>query len=252
MINYNGTRGDKMKAERIDKILSNAGYGSRKDVKEKIRKGSISIDGRICKDESEKVDVEAQKLSVDGKVYEYTGKYRYIMLNKAAGYISAVSDDRDKTVMDLIPEDMRCRGIAPVGRLDKDTEGLLILTNDGELSHRLMSPKYDIDKLYFAKTDKRMTQSDIDAFFEGITLSDGYKCKSAKLEILNEYEVLITISEGKFHQVKKMVAARGGKVTYLKRLKIASLELDRTLETGKCRYLSDDEVKMLKISVEAL
>lgn len=235
--------------ERLDKIISNLGYGSRKDVKSFAKKGLIEVDGVVVKDNGMLVDPESSIIKVNGEEILYR-KYIYLMMNKPDGVISATHDNRDETVVDLLELDHQVFDPFPVGRLDKDTVGLLLLTNDGELNHRLISPKYHVDKIYYAEIDKKVDDSDIEAFKKGITLDDGYKCLEAKLKIISATEkgseVRVTIQEGKYHQVKRMFEAVGKKVIYLKREEFGGLILDPELEEGEYRELTDDELALLR------
>lgn len=235
--------------ERLDKIISNLGYGSRKDVKSYVKKGLIEVDGVIAKDNGMLVDPEKVSIKVNGEEILYR-KFIYLMMNKPHGVISATYDNNEETVIDLLEVDHQVFEPFPIGRLDKDTVGLLLLTNDGELNHRLISPKYHVDKVYYAKINKKVDDKDIEAFKNGITLDDGYKCREAKLEIINAddngSEVRITIHEGKFHQVKRMFEAVDKKVVYLKREEFGGLKLDDELEEGEYRELTDDELALLK------
>lgn len=235
--------------ERLDKILSNLGYGTRKEIKQAVRKGLIEVNGEVAKDNGMQVDPEVDKIFVNGEEIFYR-KYIYLMMNKPDGVISATFDNRDETVIDLLEIEHQVFEPFPVGRLDKDTVGLLLLTNDGELNHRLISPKWKVDKVYYAKIDKKVTEDDIKKFKNGITLDDGYTCKEAKLEILEASdsgsEVMITIQEGKFHQVKRMFEAVDKSVVYLKRVEFGTLQLDEDLEEGEYRELTEEEVKILK------
>ena len=235
--------------ERLDKIISNLGYGSRKDVKTFAKKGLIEVDGVIVKDNGMLVDPENSIIKVNGEEILYR-KYIYLMMNKPDGVISATHDNRDETVIDLLELDHQVFEPFPVGRLDKDTVGLLLLTNDGDLNHRLISPKYHVDKVYYAKIDKKVDENDIEAFKKGITLDDGYKCLEAKLEIISATEegseVRVTIQEGKYHQVKRMFEAVDKKVVYLKREEFGGLLLDPELEEGEYRELTDDELALLR------
>lgn len=235
--------------ERLDKIISNLGYGSRKDVKSFVKKGLIEVDGVVVKDNGMLVDPESSVIKVNGEEILYR-KYIYLMMNKPDGVISATHDNRDETVIDLLELDHQVFEPFPVGRLDKDTVGLLLLTNDGDLNHRLISPKYHVDKVYYAKIDKKVDTNDIEAFKKGITLDDGYKCLEAKLEIISATEegseVRVTIQEGKYHQVKRMFEAVDKKVVYLKREEFGGLLLDPELEEGEYRELTDDELALLR------
>lgn len=235
--------------ERLDKVLSNLGYGTRKEIKQVAKKGLIKVNGEIVKDNGMQVDPEVDRISINGEEIFYR-KYIYLMMNKPDGVISATFDNRDETVIDLLEIEHQVFNPFPIGRLDKDTVGLLLLTNDGELNHRLISPKWKVDKIYYAKIDKLVTDSDIKKFESGITLDDGYICKEAKLEIIKASEegseVMLTIQEGKFHQVKRMFEAVDKKVTYLKRVEFGTLKLDKDLEEGEYRELTDEEVATLK------
>lgn len=235
--------------QRLDKIISNLGYGSRKEIKGLARKGFIEVDGVIEKDSSKLIDPEKSVIKINGEQIFYR-EFIYLMMNKPDGVVSATYDSRDETVIDLLEVDHQAFEPFPVGRLDKDTVGLLLLTNDGELNHRLISPKWKVDKVYYAKIDKKVTEEDVEKFKKGITLDDGYVCKEAILEIIEATdegsEVNITIQEGKFHQVKRMFEAVGKNVTYLQRIEFGGLPLDKDLEEGEYRELTEEEVKHLK------
>ena len=235
--------------ERIDKILSNLGYGTRKDLKKIVKNGMVQVNGVIIKDSAMKVDPEKDKIVINGEEIFYR-EFIYLMMNKPAGVVSATFDNKDETVIDLLEVEHQVFEPFPVGRLDKDTVGLLLLTNDGELNHRLISPKWKVDKVYYAKIDKKVTDEDVAKFKAGITLDDGYLCKEAKLEILNATdegsEVMVTIQEGKFHQVKRMFEAVGKSVVYLKRTEFGTLPLDEDLEEGEYRELTEEELAILK------
>lgn len=235
--------------ERLDKVLSNLGYGTRKEVKALAKDGAIEVDGSIIKDSGVKIDPNICKIRVSGELVNYR-KYIYLMMNKPDGVVSATFDNYDETVIDLLEPEHQAFNPFPVGRLDKDTVGLLLLTNDGELNHRLISPKWHVDKVYYAEIDKVVDEKDIEAFEKGITLDDGYKCMPAKLEILQAdsdgSKVKVTIQEGKFHQVKRMFQSRDKSVVYLKRIKFGPLDLDINLIEGGYRELSEKEVEILK------
>lgn len=235
--------------ERLDKVLANSGYGSRKDVKKLIKSGLIEVDGEKIKSSNIQVDVNKNKIIVNGELLVYK-KYIYLMMNKPAGVVSATFDNFDETVVDLLEEYHASFNPFPVGRLDKDTVGLLILTNDGELNHRMISPKWHVDKVYYAEIDKPVDEEDIKAFEDGIEIDDGYKCMPAKLNILNAdlngSRVMVTIQEGKFHQVKRMFIARNKEVVYLKRISFGPIKLDETVNEGDYRELTEEEVKVLK------
>ena len=235
--------------ERLDKIIAGTGKYSRREVKELVRQGRVIVDGRLASSPEEKVDADAACLLVDGQSLDCR-RYTYLMLHKPAGVLSARVDGRQQTVLDLLPPELRKRDLSPVGRLDKDTEGLLLLTNHGELTHRLLSPRYHVDKVYYARVEGVLTAADTAAFAGGMVLADGLECLPAGLEILSAgpegSEGLVTLREGKFHQVKRMLAARGKPVLYLKRVRMGNLPLDPALEPGTYRYLTEDEVESLR------
>ena len=235
--------------ERLDKIISNLGYGSRKEIKALVKKGLVKVDGEVVKDNGVLIDPEKSVININGEDLFYR-EYIYLMMNKPDGVISATYDSREETVIDLLEVEHQVFNPFPVGRLDKDTVGVLLLTNDGELNHRLISPKWHVDKVYYAKIDKAVDEKDVEAFKNGITLDDGYKCKEGKLEIINSSnegaEVMVTIQEGKYHQVKRMFEALGKTVVYLKRTEFGGLPLDQELEEGEYRELTEDELALLK------
>lgn len=237
-----------MAKERLDKILANSGYGTRKDVKAIVKSGRISINGRIIKDSSIHADPEQDNIIIDGEAINYK-KYIYIMMNKPQGVISATEDDYDRTVIDLLDEKSRGFNPAPVGRLDKDTEGLLILTNDGDLNHDLISPKKHVPKKYYARIDGQVNEKHVEEFKEGIILEDGYRCLPAELSILKsgpQSEITVVLYEGKFHQVKRMFQSIGCTVVYLKRIQMGGLMLDDSLNTGEYRELTEEELELLQ------
>lgn len=232
---------------RLDKLLSNMGAGSRKEVKLLLKAGAIQVDGEIVRDPKQHVDVESQQVLMYGEPVTYQ-KYIYLMMNKPPGVISATEDKRDETVIDLLFEDVTYFKPFPVGRLDKDTEGLLLLTNDGAFNHALMSPKKHVEKTYYAEVAGVLTQEDVEAIAAGVTLEDGYQAKPGKLVILSTTEtdstLELTITEGKFHQVKRMMLALGKEVTFLKRRSIGRLELDPALALGDYRELTQEELSL--------
>ncbi|MEH7181318.1 pseudouridine synthase [Neobacillus vireti] len=233
---------------RIDKMLANLGYGSRKEVKQLLKSGAVKIDDVIVKDAKQHVDTNKQIVTLNGEVIEYR-EFIYLMMNKPQGVLSATEDSVGETVIDLLELEDQVYEPFPVGRLDKDTEGLLLITNDGQLAHRLLSPKKHVPKTYFAVIDREVTDEDIRAFAEGVTLDDGYETKPGELKILKSgirSDIELTITEGKFHQVKRMFEAVGRKVVYLKRISMGPLPLDETLELGEYRELTDEEVQLLK------
>ena len=237
---------------RLDKYLSDMGAGTRSELKKEIRKSGVSVDGTVVTDPGFSVSASS-RVVFRGTVIAYE-EFVYYMLNKPAGVISASEDGREKTVVDLIPEPKR-RDLFPVGRLDRDTEGLLIITNDGALSHRLLSPKHHVDKVYYVRVSGILTGNDIELFRDGLVLTDGLECLPAHLTILSvsedEYtsEAEITIREGKFHQVKRMFSSVGAEVLYLKRLSMGPLVLDPGLAPGESRRLTPDEMALLGLQV---
>ncbi|MBF0714171.1 rRNA pseudouridine synthase [Gemella sp. GH3] len=233
---------------RLDKYISSSSLLTRSEVKKVIKKG-VLVNGELIKKADYKVDELTDIIEVLGERLEYR-EFIYIMLNKPQGIISATEDKIDKTVVDLLEDRDRILNPFPVGRLDKDTEGLILLTNDGDLAHKLLSPKKDITKKYYVEVDKDLNDNDKELFFKGIILDDGYLCKSAKLEIISNKRAYLTISEGKFHQIKRMMKAINRKVTYLKRLEIGPLILDDSLPLGKYRHLSKKEINNLQIIKE--
>ena len=236
------------KKQRIDKILSNLGYGSRSELKKFCKNGLVRVNGKVINNPGVQVDVENDEIIFDGEKVTYK-EFIYLMLNKPDGYISATFDKRDPIVLDLIDKEDLVFEPFPVGRLDKDTEGLLVLTNDGQLAHRVLSPKKHVPKTYYAKIEGVVTEEDIKAFAEGVTLDDGYETMPAELVILKSDEISeieLTIHEGKFHQVKRMFESVDKKVIYLKRLSMGKLKLDENLELGEYRELTDEEVKMIE------
>lgn len=238
--------------ERLDKILSNLGYGTRKQVKALVKEGHIKIDGVSVRDSSVKIDTDNNKIEIDDRIVDYK-KHVYIMMNKPDGVVSATYDNYDETVIDLLEAEHRAFDPFPVGRLDKDTVGLLLITDDGEINHRMISPKWHIDKMYYAEIDKILTDRDIEEFEKGIVLDDGYKCMPAKLEIIKADKdgsmANVTVQEGKFHQVKRMFESLGKNVVYLKRIKFGPLQLDDNLKEGSYRELSEFELESIKNSL---
>ena len=231
---------------RLDKFLSEMGVGTRQEVKQYIRKGKVEVDGEIAKRPELKVDETKAHVTLDGERIGYAS-YVYYMLNKPAGVVSATEDKREKTVIDLIKEQKR-KDLFPVGRLDKDTVGLLLITNDGNLAHRLLSPKHHVDKCYFTRVIGQIHEEDIHRFKEGLDIGDEKKTLPADLEILSSGEISeakVTICEGRYHQVKRMFEAIGCKVIYLKRLSMGSLTLDPALEKGAFRKLTEEEIAAL-------
>ena len=230
--------------ERLDKFLCDSGAGTRSQVKVILKAGRVTVDGKVEKDNSKKIDPSTQVITLDGEILG--GKRRaVVMLNKPAGYVTATEDPVERTVMELLPETMKHLDLKPVGRLDKATEGLLLFTNDGDLLHRLISPKKEVPKVYYAKHECTATQEDVEAFEQGLTLRDGTRCLPAKLEPLAEGESLITVCEGKYHQVRRMMASRNMTVLYLERRKEGVLTLG-DLPRGQVRELTEAEISSLE------
>lgn len=229
---------------RLDKFLAHANYGTRREVKKIIRSGWVSVNDQIVKNDDFKIDENKDIICVDNEQVIYQQFY-YIMLNKPNGYVSAIIDDRYPTVIDLIYEDYAL-DLFPVGRLDLDTEGLLLLTNDGSLSHELLSPKKHVDKEYYVELEKDFNDQDIKTLEAGVAINDQEVCKEAKVKRIDNNKMMLIIQEGKYHQVKRMMHAIDNEVTYLKRVRMGSLKLDETLPLGEYRALNEEEIKMLK------
>lgn len=230
--------------ERLDKLLAGTGKWSRREVKALVRQGLVRVDGRLAASAEDKLDPAAAVVTVAGETIALH-RFTYVLLHKPAGVLTATEDRKQPTVLDLLPPELRRIGLAPVGRLDKDTEGLLLLTNDGELAHRLLSPRYHVDKRYLARVDGELSAADTEAFARGMTLGDGLECLPAGLEVLPDRVCIVTLREGKFHQVKRMLAARGAPVLYLKRLSMGPLTLDDSLAAGAYRLLRAEEISAL-------
>lgn len=231
--------------ERLDRILANTGRWSRKEARELIRAGRVTVDGQRARAPEEKCDPSAA-LAVDGEAVSGE-RLVYLMLHKPAGLVSATEDPRQPTVLSLLPDHLRRVGLFPAGRLDRDTEGLLLLTNDGPLAHRLLSPRRHVDKTYFVRVEGVLDRADETAFAAGMTLAGGLVCLPAGLEVLEEPDTaIVTLREGKYHQIKRMLAARGKPVAYLKRLTMGPLSLDPALEKGAWRPLTPEELAALR------
>lgn len=231
---------------RIDKFLADMGQGSRSEIKEYIRKGLVSVNGAVIKSPSEKADTELDTVSLNGVKIEYA-VFEYYILNKPAGVISATEDSREKTVLDLI--ESRRDDLFPVGRLDKDTEGLLLITNDGQLAHELLSPRRHVDKTYFVRTKGKLSKEHAELIAGGLRIDEEFTALPGRLEIIKsgeESEAFITVHEGKFHQIKRMMEACGCSVTYLKRISMGGLKLPKELEPGEYRALTPPELSDLK------
>ena len=232
--------------ERLDKILASTGRWSRREVKELVRAGRVPVNGMAARSPEEKYRREGLTLLVDGQSV-LCERYTYLMLHKPAGLVSATEDPRQATVLDLLPEHLRRRGLFPVGRLDKDTEGLLLLTDDGPLGHDLLAPNKHVDKVYYAQVDGTVEAADAEALAQGMVLGDGLACLPAGLEPLGDgSECLVTLREGKYPQVKRMLAARGKPVRYLKRLSMGPIRRDPALGPGEWRPLTREEVAALR------
>ena len=230
--------------ERLDKFLCDSGAGTRSQVKLILKAGRVTVDGKVIKDNSCKINPDKQQICLDGELLG--GKRRcVVMLNKPAGYVTATEDPVERTVMELLPEEMKHLDLKPVGRLDKATEGLLLFTNDGDLLHRLISPKKEVPKIYYARHEGTADAEDVAAFAAGLTLRDGTVCLSAKLEPLGAGESLVTVCEGKYHQVRRMMASRNMTVLYLERRQEGNLTLG-DLPRGQVRELTGEEIAQLE------
>lgn len=240
-----------MPMQRLDKSIASTGRWSRREVKELVRQGRVTVDGVPARSVEDKADPEQAAICVDGERLLWQ-RYVWVMLNKPAGYLSATEDGRGATVLDLLPPELQKRGLFPVGRLDKDTEGLLLLTDQGGLAHDLLSPKKHVDKEYRVRVSGCLTEADCEAVRRGLTLDDGLQCLPAELTILSaaaESEGRIVIREGKFHQIKRMMAYLGKPVVYLERLRMGNLTLDPALSRGNYRFLTAEECQNLEDAV---
>lgn len=239
-----------MKKERLDKLIASQGLLSRNDVKNMVKRGEVSVNGIIVKDSSLKVSYD-DDIKIKGQALSQT-EYIYIMLNKPKGVVSASEDKRDKTVVDILPNELKRKNLFPAGRLDKDTTGFSLITDDGEFAHRILSPARHVDKTYIATvSDKIDFEKAKKAFADGVVLADGTVLLSAKLELIDDSEnqiFRVIIKEGKYHQIKRMFASLGTSVTELKRIAIGSLELDASLEEGEARIITENELKMIENS----
>ena len=230
--------------ERLDKFLCDSGVGTRSQVKAILKSGRVTVDGKPEKDPAKKIDPQIQVIMLDGEILG--GKQRMVvMLNKPAGFVTATEDPVEKTVMELLPPELKHLDLTPVGRLDKATEGLLLFTNDGDLLHRLISPKKEVAKVYYARHEGQAEQADVEAFAAGITLRDGTVCLPAKLEPIGPGESLVTVWEGKYHQVRRMMASRNMTVLYLERRQEGKLTLGG-LPRGQLRVLTPEELTSLE------
>ncbi len=230
---------------RIDKLLSELGLCTRREAAKIAKSGGVLVDGAPVKDVSAHIDPEAQRITFLGREVEYS-QYVYVMLNKPQGYVSATDDRSLPYVTELLPEELRKRELFPVGRLDKDTVGLMILTNNGKLAHSLLSPKHHVEKEYYFTAAEPLKIGAEESFREGVVLADGYECKSAGLVLSPDRKSgRVTLTEGKYHQIKRMIAAQNNRVTSLERVRFAEITLDTTLERGEWRFLTDEEIKVL-------
>lgn len=231
---------------RIDKLLSELGICTRRDAARIAKTGGILVDGSALKDVSKHIDPEKNRVTFLGREVVYQ-KYTYVMLNKPQGYVSATDDKSLPYVTELLPEELRRRELFPVGRLDRDTVGLMILTNNGQLAHSLLSPKHHVKKEYFFTAAEPLIVGAEEQFEKGVTLADGYECKSAELYLAEDRrEGRIVLTEGKYHQIKRMIAAQDNRVTSLERISFGGIELDRSLSRGEWRYLTKEEIEALE------
>ncbi len=235
---------------RLDKFFSETTPLSRRESTEKIRKGNVSVNGRTVKRPEEKIDPEKDEIFLDGVKVPYR-KFLYVMMNKPEGVVSATEDGRDRTVLDLLPPEYRKFGLFPCGRLDKDTVGFLLLTNDGEGAHRALSPKRHVEKDYFFRLADPLKEEDIAVAEKGVLLADGYTTKPFVVRRTGEREGVITLTEGKYHEIKRIFAARGNKVVFLKRISFAGIPLDETLAPGGYRFLTEEEINLFLSSSPA-
>ncbi len=232
---------------RLDKYISSQGNLSRNDVKKLIRQGAVTVDGTVAARPEMQIDPNTMRVCVDGQALDYK-EHIYIMLNKPEGVVSATEDSEHQTVIDLIPYELKRDGLFPAGRLDGDTTGFVLITDDGEFAHRILSPKNHIQKTYIATLAEPISDDDISELEEGILLKDGTRCLPATVFEISPCEVKIQICEGKYHQIKRMFAARGNRVVTLKRISMGSLDLDDALLPGECREITDSELKLLETS----
>lgn len=233
---------------RLDKLLANMGFGSRKEVKQYLKNGAVRVNEEVVKKPNIHIDTENDVVTCFGEPIIYQ-EFIYLMMNKSQGILSATEDTRERTVIDLLSAEHRHFKPFPVGRLDKDTEGFLLISNNGKLAHNLLAPKKNVPKTYYAHIEGVVTEEDVEAFLKGVTLDDGYETKPGQLKILKSdqvSEIELTITEGKFHQVKRMFEAVGKKVVYLKRLSMGPLQLDESIPLGHYRELTEEELALLE------
>lgn len=237
-----------MAQQRLDKIIASQGKYSRSDVRKLVRSGEISVNGRIVTDSGFKVDPDADKITVSGENFGYS-EFVYIMLNKPKGVVSASRSPGEKTVVDLVPDELKREGLFPAGRLDKDTTGFVLITDDGAFAHDILSPKKHVEKKYIAELDRSIGDSELKRFRSGVTLADGYECLPAEIEVLSDdgLTVEIKLREGKYHQIKRMAAACGSHVNELHRVSLGGLELDPGLKQGECRLIDEYELAKIKM-----
>lgn len=232
---------------RLDRYLADLGVGTRREIKDIIKSGRVTLDGRAAPPDT-KLDPDRQSVALDGEALSYS-RFRYFMLCKPCGLVTATRDKKQPAVLDLFPPEFRRLGLFPVGRLDKDTSGLLLVTNDGDFAHRVISPKYEVEKLYYAEVEGRLVPDDAAAFEKGIVLADGTRCLPARLDILSEQSCFAAVKEGKYHQVRRMLAARGHRVVTLKRLSVGGLKLDEGMAEGAFRELDQKEIALVFIAI---
>lgn len=237
---------------RLDKLLANMGFGTRKEVRQLLKNGAVRVNDEVIKKPNIHVDPGNDQITCLGELVIYR-EFIYLMMNKKQGVLSATEDLREKTVIDLLSDEHRHFKPFPVGRLDKDTEGFLLISNNGKLAHNLLAPRKNVPKTYYAHVQGRITQADVDAFSEGVVLDDGYETKPGQLKVLKSdqlSEIELTITEGKYHQVKRMFRAVGKEVVYLKRLSMGPLQLDESIPLGSYRELTEEELQLLENLVE--
>jgi 16S rRNA pseudouridine516 synthase len=234
--------------QRLDRVLSNFGYGTRKEIRQLVKAGAVKVGGAVAKDPGMHVEPSSEAIEISGELLDYR-EFIYIMMNKPPGVISATFDKRLRTVVDILPGKYKSFGLFPAGRLDIDTEGLLLLTNDGRLAHDMLSPRKHVPKRYYALVEGRVDEEDARRFKEGVVLDDGYRTMPAELDIIragDRSEIELVLHEGRFHQVKRMFEAVGKRVMYLKRIAMGGLYLDEGLAPGECRELTPDEAELLR------
>jgi len=230
-----------MTAMRLDRVLSEMGAASRSEAKTVIRAGRVTVNGEVCRRPEQKVDPAGDSLTLDGETLSYR-RFHYYMMDKPVGVVTATEDREQRTVLDLLPPELRRMGLFPVGRLDKDTSGLLLLTDDGDFAHRVISPKFSVEKRYYACVEGEVDAGDIAAFAAGLTLRDGTVTLPAVLESLGPGECLVTVTEGKYHQVRRMLASRGKPVTALRRISVGGLTLEPGMEPGGVREVPESDL----------